>query len=427
MIERIINIIKKHDDVKAYSIFEQKSSSAELYYVLNKLETNRLVDTVDYRVTIFKEFENDMLGQATVGISLSYTDKDIENKINEAILRTALSKNKKYELPKGTKFSSKSESNILKENLNEIALKVADAIYASKKYEDGWINSAEIFVTKIDNHLINSLGCDATYEKAKLFIEIIPTWTGEKEEVEIYFSFEKSEIDYEEITNKVDELLINAKSRAEALNMPKNINKINVIFGPEMISNIAYYFKTNLDYSTKFNHTSVIEVGEDLSKDNPCKLDVTLKPVIKELPDSTPFDMDGIILKEVKIIENGIAKNLAGSTKFGQYLNVKEPTGSIPLVELKNGEYTFKDLTKDPYLYCVSFSSPQLDPFSGYYGGEVRLAYYFDGKNTYPVTGLSISGILKEDFTKIKLSKEIDTFANYKGPKYLLVPNMTIN
>ena len=85
MINKIINIIKKHDDIKAYSILEQKSSKAELYYVLDKLETNRLVDTVDYRVTIFKEFENDMLGQATVGISLSYTDEDIENKINDAI------------------------------------------------------------------------------------------------------------------------------------------------------------------------------------------------------------------------------------------------------------------------------------------------------------------------------------------------------
>ena len=34
-----------------------------------------------------------------------------------------------------------------------------------------------------------------------------------------------------------------AKSRAEALNMPKDIKNINVIFGPEMISNIADYFK----------------------------------------------------------------------------------------------------------------------------------------------------------------------------------------
>ena len=426
MIERIKNILNKFNDITDYRIIENKKSSAELYYVLDKLETNRLVDRTDYTVSVSKMY-GDKLGIAQCGISLSYTDLDIENKIKEAISRTELSLNIPYEMPKGCVTKDKSDSNILKENKTEIALKVADAIYASKKYKDGWINSAEIFVNEKETRLINSKGADNKYVSADLFIEIIPTWKGEKEEVEIYFSLERGFIDYNEITSKVDELLENAKARSKAINLPKDLKNINVIFGAEMISNICDYLKNNLSYSSKFMHTNVLEVGEDLSKDNNVKLNLILKPIITELPSSSPFDMDGNILKEIKIIDNGKAVSLHGSSQFGQYLGIKNPTGSIPLLELECGKESFDDLKKEPYIYCVTFSSPQLDDYSGYYGGEIRLAYYFDGKNTYPVTGFSISGNLKEDFTKLRLSKEQDTFNDYKGPKYLLVPNMNIN
>ncbi len=426
MIERIKKIINKFDDIKDYKIIETKRSRVELYYVLDKLETNRLVDRCDYIVSLSKCY-GDMLGTAQVGISESFFDEDIEEKIKDALARTALSQNKPYELPNGVKSDDKSNSNILKENKTDVALKVADAIYASKKYNDGWINSAEIFVNETNTRLITSKGADNSYKSASLFIEIIPTWKGKDEEVEIYFSLDRGSVDYKEITQKVDELLENACARAKAVKLPSDLKNINVIFGAEMISNIAYYLESNLSYQAKFMHTNVIDEGEDLSKDNPQKLNLTLKPIITEIASSRPFDFDGVMLKDTKIIENGKAVSLAGDVKFGTYLGVKNPTGSIPLMELECGNTSFEEMKKEPYIYCVTFSSPQLDNYSGYYGGEIRLAYYFDGKNTYPVTGFSISGILKEDFTKIKLSKECDTFNGYKGPKYLLVPNMSIN
>ena len=52
---------------------------------------------------------------------------------------------------------------------------------------------------------------------------------------------------------------------------------------------------------------------------------------------------------------------------------------------------------------------------------------YFDGKNITPVTGFSISGNLNEDRSKFKLSDEVETRNTYRGPKYILIENMTIN
>ncbi|MCR4660426.1 MAG: hypothetical protein K5765_00295 [Clostridia bacterium] len=425
MIERIKQLLK-NVDITDYRIIESKTNSIELFYVLDKLETNRCVDSVTYSLTLYKDF-GDTVGDATVAISPLLSDEDILEKLNDAAQRTELSKNKKYTLPQGNTICFEANSPILKEDKKEIALNVANAIYKANRYKEGWINSVEIFVKEIDSHLVNSKGADNKTKRGELFIEIIPTWKGEKEEVEIYYSLKTAKIDYERITKDVDELLNNAKARSIAQKPPVDLKNINVIFGPEMISEITGYLKSNLSYESHHLNSNVLSLDEDLSKDNDCKLNLTLKPVIDELSDSSPVDLDGIHLQEVKIIEEGICKKLNGSSRFGQYMSVENPTGNIGLMQLQEGNLTYEELTKEPYIYCVTFSSPQLDDYSGYYGGEVRLGYYFDGKNTIPVTGFSISGNLKEDFTKIKLSKEVDTFINYKGPKYLLVPNMTIN
>jgi len=53
-------------------------------------------------------------------------------------------------------------------------------------------------------------------------------------------------------------------------------------------------------------------------------------------------------------------------------------------------------MKKEPYLYVVSFSDFSMDSLSGYFGGEIRLAYLFDGEKVTPVTGGSVSGNLLE-------------------------------
>ena len=118
---------------------------------------------------------------------------------------------------------------------------------------------------------------------------------------------------------------------------------------------------------------------------------------------------------------------LHGSNKFGYYMNALRPTGAYKNIEVKKGSMSYSDMTKEPYIYCVCFSSPQLDEYSGYYGGEIRLGYYFDGQNVIPVTGFSISGNLNEDRANFKLSTELETRNTYRGPKYVLIENMTIN
>ena len=90
------------------------------------------------------------------------------------------------------------------------------------------------------------------------------------------------------------------------------------------------------------------------------------------------------------------------------------------------GSKEFKDFKKKKYVRCSRFSNMQLDPNTGFFGGEVRLGFYFDGKKEIPVTGFSISGNINELKKELYLSKEMATLPNYQGPKYILIKGMKI-
>ena len=71
-------------------------------------------------------------------------------------------------------------------------------------------------------------------------------------------------------------------------------------------------------------------------------------------------------------------------------------------------------------------SSMETDFFSGFFGGEVRLGYYFDGVTVQPVTSFSVSGNFHKLKGKFIFSKEEITIPGYSGPKFMVVKDMEI-
>jgi predicted Zn-dependent protease len=312
-------------------------------------------------------------------------------------------------------------------NFKDVALNIAKAISKANHYKDGSINSYEVFVNKNYKRIINSNGIDLNEVSGDIFVEAIPNWVGKDEEVELYTDYVTSSINYDEITYKIDEALNNCQLRSVARKLPEGLKKCNVILPQEEISGILEFLARQTSYQNVFMKTNILNVNDNVSGDNPDKLNITLKPEIEGGAYKTLFDDDGLILKDFNFIEDGIIKSYHGDNRFGYYLGIDNPTGMYKNAELKPGTMSFDEMKSEPYIYCMYFSSPQLDDYSGYYGGEVRLGLYFDGKECYPVTGFSISGNLNNDFKIFKFSKEVDTYKNYRGPKYLLIKDMNIN
>nr|MCR4855474.1 hypothetical protein [Erysipelotrichaceae bacterium] len=310
-----------------------------------------------------------------------------------------------------------------RKDLNEIATKAAKAVFKADVYKNGWINSTEIFVSKLREEFINSNGVDHISDRFRIEIECIPTWSNRKEEFELYKFYESNRIDYRQITAEIDEILNLAKARSNARTLKdvKVPEDLNVLVKNDMLELLVENFAMDLNYRSIFMHDNHYNKGDLISNN---RFDLTMKPVIAGCAASRRFDSHGTVLRSVNLIKDGVAKNTFGDIQFGYYNNEKKISGNLPVAQVKAEGIDYR---KEPHLIIENFSAPQLEPDSGYWGGEVRLARYFDGKKYVPLTGFSISGNIYDDIKDVKFSKEENITARYKGPKYMIFKGLKIS
>ena len=185
---------------------------------------------------------------------------------------------------------------------------------------------------------------------------------------------------------------------------------------------IIYNLTHQLTYQSLFMKENHYSINDKVANN---KFDLTMKGSISACSSSRKYDGHGVVLGSKNVIKDGVVKNIYGDIQFGYYLNQKNITGSYPVCELKaKGTSSYK---KEKHLIIENFSAPQLDEDSGYFGGEVRLARYFDGKKYIPLTGFSIAGNIYKDFEKVEFSKEIDSSESYLGPKYMIFSGIEIS
>ena len=425
MIDLLISKLKENKAIFAYEIYINEKDGRELFYVLNKLELNRALKTKNITCSIYVK-ENDKLGNSSINILVADDEKSIEEKINKAILKAKSTMNDFY--PLTLKEENIDLINDEKLDLNEMALKVADAIFAADAYEGGYINSTEIFVTAIKNEFINSYGVHHKTSSLKITVEAIPSWIGEKEEVELYEMYRSNILDEKAITKRMNEVLLNSLNRANAKTLKeKELDlKVPVYVEGEMLELLINNFKDEATYRSQFYNLSHYKKGERISDTS---FDLTAHGKIEGLCESLNYDEHGVVLTSQKIIEDGKMLDYYGDIQFGHYLKVEKPSGSLPVCELiaKDNILTKEEMKKEKHLLVPYFSSPQLDNSSGYFGGEVRLALYYDGEKYLPLTSLSISGNIYEAIKDVKFSEDVVTLNSYKGPKYMILNNLDIH
>ena len=416
----IVACLKANKNINGYELTISNKDSRELFYVLKHLEINRAVKTTTAAIEVYVS-DTKGTGSSLVTVTAADDAKTLTKKINDAAKKAKAAKNAYYPLTKKTENIT--VKNTVKEDLNNIASNIAKAVFKADVYKDGWINSTEIFVSKFDREFLNSNGVKHAASSFKIEIECIPTWSNKKEEFELYKFYESNKIDYKQITLEVEEILNLAKDRSIAkkisdVKLPKNLK---VLVKNDMRDLLVENMAVQAFYRTVFTKANHYNVKDKISE---TPFDLTMKAEIAGCADSTKYDNHGVTLKSKKIIAKGVAKDLFGDIQFGHYLGVKEISGKFSVCELSAKGI---DYTKEKHLIIETFSAPQLEENSGYWGGEVRLARYFDGKKYIPLTGFSISGNIYEDMKKMQFSKEKATSSGYKGPKYFIFTNINVH
>ena len=412
--------LKAQRNITAYELISTKKDSRELFYVLDHLEINRAVKVNSDVIRVYVA-DGKTTGTSTVTVTAADDSKTLARKLKNAVKQAKAARNRYYPLAEKTvnirKLSKK------KADLNEVAMKVAEAVLKADVYENGWINSTEIFVSAVRKEFVNSNGTDHITDGFKIEVECIPTWSSGKEEFELYKFYESDRLDCDQITKEVNEILNLAKARSEAktLKQVKLPKDIKVLVKNDMLETIIGNLVYDISYRNVYMKENHYNKGDKVS-DN--LFTVTLKPSVSGCAASALYDDNGIVLKALPVIKDGIVKANHGDQRFGYYLGEKKISGKLPVTELKAEGSTYE---KEKHLIIENFSAPQLEENSGYWGGEVRLARYFDGKKYIPLTGFSIAGQIYDDLKKVEFSKEQTLMSSYKGPKYMIFKGIKIS
>lgn len=420
----LINALNANTGVSDWKINTHKKESYELFFVKGNLETVRCTDTCDTQVTVYVDHD-EYKGEAQFFVYPSTTESEISTKVQEAVEKALLIRNKAYTLPGDQAGEYAVESNFSRYEPAELAAVIANTVFDANTVENGSLNSVEIFINRHTQSIRNSRNLHKTQIRYDAMVEAIPTYNGAKESVELYEQYNFSALDEtvlrEEIAGKMAEVKARyeAVKPEEAIDCPVVLNSLEL---SDLFRNIAY----DLNYASVYSHSNLFSRGDAIQKEiSGDPIGITMAGQVNGSVRSSAFDGDGLDLGQTRIVEGGKAVNYFGANRYGQYLGEK-PTGNLGCMAVDAGNADLSDLSGMACLEVISMSGLQVDFFSDYIGGEIRLAYLHRDGGITPVTGISISGKLTEILPTIRLSKETCVRDGYSGPDKALLTGMKI-
>jgi len=422
--KQIINALKANAQVSDYKINLSAKESYECFYVKGKLETVRCTDICDKVVTVYVDHDG-FKGDSQFFVYPSTTEEALQDLIEKAVQKASLLNNKMYTLPENEAGEYAVESNFSAYTLPELAGQIADAVFAANTVAHADLNSVEVFVNRRKDTVVNSRGIHKTQVRYDAMVEAIPTYNGETESVELYQQYNFSAFCADTVKKEIAEKLQEVTARAFAVK-PDFPLDCKVILNKQELSELFGNICRDLHFSTVYSHAGLFHKGDDIQHaPTGDKITITMAGSLPGNMRSACFDNDGLALTTTRIIEDGKAVAYYGDNRFGQYLD-EVPTGNLRCMQVEPGTACSKCLTQAPYLEVLSMSGLQVDSFHDYIGGEIRLAYYCDGEKITPVTGISMTGSLKQVLSSIRLSCDSAVQDGYCGPEKAILQGMKI-
>jgi PmbA protein len=431
MLDLIKKVLTNCKDIDGWKIVEKTIKSNELFFIKKNLDMNRVKDVHHFTITVYKDFEEKgtkFKGSSSTNIHPTMSESEIKTAVESAAFGARFIKNPYYPLVKPTKVvQPELKSNFSEKAIIEWLPKITDAIFNGDEYKKGWINSAELFINKVDTRILNSEGVDVSYNNYTGELEFITNWKEQSEEIELYRDVKFANFDSEWFTQNVEEMLSISMGRAKAMPMP-HLGKHTILLTGEGARSLLDFYNTQANAKLVFEGISTAKIGESIQGENIVGdvINMKLDPFIQNSSESAAYDNDGLPLCPVNLIENGVLKNYWGNIQYSHYMNIK-PTGSIGNIIVEGGKKSLAAFKAEPYLELISFSNFQMDPFTGDFGGEVRLGWYFDGEKTIPVTGGAVTGNIKDVQHEMYLSKELQVDNDFIGPRTIQLFNVSVS
>lgn len=423
IINKILHAIEENN-IQNFLLTETITGTEELFFVKKERTLTRNKDVTKCEVTIYHDFEKNgvkMRGSSSFTANNAMSEIELNEKTAAAYSSALSVCNPYYKLPAANEIFTENDrlhSEEPQSSRNDYnAQDIADMIYINDTHNDAFVNSLEIFVTTKKLHIINSNGINITYT-TKIYSGEFVVQCKEPNDVELYQDFKYSSLDdgiEKSLSKLLSDNLCMVRDRARAVSIhdisAKRIKYDSVILEGNCVYELFQYYLKRLDASMIYPGYSQFKLNEPViaeSEESADKLNISLAP-------KNPYSNEGVKLIQTALVKDNVAECITGNARFSFYLGIPA-IGEYSSYNMKCGNMALDEMCKKPYLKIVNFSDFQMDELSGQFGGEFRLAYYFDGTDTIPVTNGSISGNINDLVKTMRLSKESQQFYDFNGP-----------
>ena len=419
--ERIKRLLKEAG-IEEYIVCKSTERTAELFFVKKQLDTRRIKDVEKYTVTVFRTGEQNgekQRAMTNVTVVSAYTDEEIVKALSDAYFAAQFAMNPYYDLPDPVQKPMIEATGRLAELPPEqSAGETAKALFSADCEADAFLNSAEIFVIRSRNRIISSVGTDVSWTEAEVRGEFV-VQAKEPEDVEMYRDFAYTELNTDALAAKVKEALTFVKDRARAQKILKS-GTYDLLLTDENVMLTLWFYGDHSEAAMIYPGYSTWKIGDDVQGETSGeRLTLTLRAL-------APYSKEGIPMRDRKLLEDGVLQSFHGRNRFCRYLNA-EPTGNYRKFSCDNpGTMTFDEMKQRPCLWAVTFSGFDMDPFSGHFAGEIRLAYLCENGRLTPVTGGSVNGSILDAQKEIVFSKDRYAEIGYDGPYAMLLKNVAV-
>ena len=419
--ERIKRLLREAG-ISDYIVNGYTERTAELFFVKKQLDTRRIKDMEKFKVTVYRTGEKDgakLRAFTDVTVLEAQTDAEIIEAFKGAYFAAQFAMNPYYDLPNPVTAPLIEAKGKLAEQAPELSAgEMAEALFSADHEKGAFLNSAEIFVIQKRVHVVSSAGTDVSWTEASVKGEYV-VQAKEPEDVEMYRDFGYTELNTAALTAHVKEALTFVKDRARARRILKSGN-YDVILSDENVMQALWFYAERSEADMIYPGFSTWKVGDAVQGEAVGeRIDLTLK--VRQ-----PYSDEGIPMKDLKLLENGVLRAVHGANRFCRYLGV-EPTGNYRKFTCSNpGTMTFAEMKDRPCLWAVTFSGFDMDSFSGHFGGEIRLAYLIENGKATPVTGGSVNGNIFEAQKDLAFSRERYAELSYEGPYAMLLKNIPV-
>lgn len=423
MLDTVVSLLRSAD-VYAWEVSDVLTDAWEFYMIRHALDQNRVRHVEHLTVKVYRLSEDgETMGSASCEVPPTASREEAKALIESLSYRASLIKNKPYTLhqPKPAVGAS-SRIQVDPEEISRTFLSTMRDLPETPT-ED--VNSYEIFVASKKRCFLNSEGVDVAEAYPDSMIEVIVNARMPEHEIELYRNFKSGTCDATSLRRDVLRAMKTGRDRLSAVPTPA-LGKADVIFSAADACELYSYFAARLDAAMIYRRMSTWELGKSI-----CPVfhgDAPSLSAVRELPNSSAnrlFDAEGAPIRDLPLLENGIARNYHGSRMFSAYLGLEDsfiPSNYV----VEGGSRGESELRQGPYLEVVEFSDFQVDAVAGDLFGEIRLAYWHDGEKTVAVSGGSISGSMLDLAGNMELSSETVQYNNWRIPSVTLLRGVTV-